>query len=83
MKAFQPLSFSQNNLMGDYGATDNTAYNTFAVGIDLQGYASVNEKQLLQGVNTYSTDIIFHQRYGAGLGGAYKLLYITLFEKVI
>jgi hypothetical protein len=30
--------------MGDYGKTDNATNNTFAVGIDLQGYASVNEK---------------------------------------
>ncbi len=30
--------------MGDYGTTNNTADNTFAVGIDLQGCASVNEK---------------------------------------
>jgi hypothetical protein len=47
--------------MGDYGVTLNEkVHSTFAIGIDLQGYASVNEKQLLQGVNTYSTDIILH-----------------------
>jgi hypothetical protein len=43
-KALQPLSFSQNNLMGNYGVSNNADNNTFAIGIDLQGYASVNEK---------------------------------------
>jgi hypothetical protein len=69
--------------MGNYGVSNNADNNTFAIGIDLQGYASVNEKQLLQGVNTYSTDIILHQRFGSGLAAAYKLLYVVLFEKVI
>lgn len=47
MKAVQPLSFSENNLLGDFGKTADGVNSTFAVGIDLQGYASVNEKMMM------------------------------------
>jgi hypothetical protein len=56
IKAMRPLSYTDNNLLGSFGlgASPNS---TFLVGIDMEGYAGINEDKLMSGVYTYGADV--------------------------
>lgn len=50
LKAMRPLSYTDNNLLGNFTAT-------FLVGCDFEGYAGVNEDKLMSGIYTYGSDV--------------------------
>lgn len=70
----RPLSYTDNNLLGDFETS------TFLVGCDFEGYAGVNEDKLMSGVYTYGADVFLNQKFNGALGDNYELFSVCMFD---